>query len=475
MKKILFIFIAFVLSVPSFAQLSKARVDEIIEMSGIVWNLAGADEYSQCGIESYNKDIKQYFKKFRKHELVKYCKQLRKERAIGYDAVYNASIILHLENDSIVLSEGYTAKHLAEKDERWTEEAFEQYVILLNQFFRDTNFMSFFNSQNALYDKVEDTVNDKVYGKINEKWFENMFGCDFPKFNLYVSPILGPGNFGGDTRMPEDRKGICLGVLGTTKDNNIRISIYAFATAIHEIMHAFANPLVYENMDRFKKEDMETLWKCSDKIFWETAVGVHSLPFETLTRLFTCMYLADNGLDYKSQIGKEISVGFIWMNRCYDFMDNFRKNRNKYKYAGDYMPELAEYISYLASDIETVKEEYRNMRPVIEEITPAPGSELDLSEDFVTFTIRFSEDMRKSSSVRIIAEKNLASANPEKYGLTAGSRMNKWSDKRTFTITIPTALVKDYGIKGFKFNYMFYVNEYGFTMEEKEYKFIYKL
>lgn len=474
MMKILFVFIAFILSVSSFAQLSKAKVDEIIEMSGIVWNLAGADEYRQCGIESYNKDIKQYFKEFRKHELIKYCKQLRKERAIAYDAVYNASVILHLENDSIILSDGYTAKHLAERDERWTEEAFEQYVILLNQFFKDTNFMSFFNSQKTLYNKIENTVNDEVYGKINEKWFEDMFGCDFPKFNLFVSPMNGPGNYGGDTRMPKDRNGICLGVLGTTPDNNIRISIFAFETAIHEIMHTFANPLVYENMDRFKKEDMETLWKCSDKIFWETAVGVHSLPFETLTRLFTCMYLADNGLSYKFNIGKEMSVGFIWMKKCYDFMDNFRKNRNKYKYAGDYMPELADYISHLASDIEAVKEEYRNIRPIIEEVTPAQGSELDLSEDFVTFTIRFSEDMCENSGVKIISKKNLAFANPEKYGLTAESRMHKWSDKRTFTITIPSALVKDYGIEGFELNYKFYSNEYGFTIEDKGYKYTYK-
>lgn len=474
MKKLFSIFLLGMFPVFMFGQLYKTKVDEIIELSGIVWNLVGAEEYSGCRIGSYERDIKEYFKDLSNHEAVEYCKKLRQEREIGYDAVYFASLMLYLDNDSILLPEGYTAKSLVDIDPRWTEDGFEHYIVLLNKFYKDSGFMGFFKSHESLYAKIESAFEDRLGNIINEKWFEDMFGIEFPLLTVYISPMITPGNYGADNRIPDSRKGICLGAFGMDSDGNIQIAHYATDIAVHEIMHLFANPLVDRNKDLFKTGDMEALWKCSSESFSQRAVGITSIPYETLTRMFTCMYLADNGEEfYKRRIGNEMAAGFVWMKRCYEFMDKFRNNRKKYKYADGFIPELASYMAELANDIDGLEKEYDNLRPVITSVTPEPGSVIDLSCDNVTYKVTFSEDMLLYRGFDLISEKDLTEVDPIEYGITEINEMGEWIDKRTFVISVPVALYKDLFVEGFELIYVLFINEYGLSLEKKDYKFKY--
>ena len=66
------------------AQAIKVEVDEVHELSSIVWRLAGAEEYGQCSIPGYASDIDTYFDGCRKHPLIAYCKELRTTQGIAH-------------------------------------------------------------------------------------------------------------------------------------------------------------------------------------------------------------------------------------------------------------------------------------------------------------------------------------------------------------------------------------------------------
>ena len=54
-----------------FGQL-QPKVDERIELTGVVFRIAGVPEYTYGVIEEYNKDIDEYFQSYSHHDLIDY-------------------------------------------------------------------------------------------------------------------------------------------------------------------------------------------------------------------------------------------------------------------------------------------------------------------------------------------------------------------------------------------------------------------
>ena len=68
-----------------FGQL-QPKVDERIELTGVVFRIAGVPEYTYGVIEEYNKDIDEYFQSYSHHDLIDYIIKLRNEDRLGYAA-----------------------------------------------------------------------------------------------------------------------------------------------------------------------------------------------------------------------------------------------------------------------------------------------------------------------------------------------------------------------------------------------------
>ena len=468
MRKFIIIMFGALFPLLSVAQVGKARVDEIYEMSSIVWKLAGAEAYNNCRWTSYNEDVDAYFGKYADHELMAFCRQLLAERGISYDAVHNAAVFLSKDGKGrIGIYPGYTAQSLVDRDDRWTAEAYERYAELFDKFYRDTDFNKFFFAHSEAYKSLAAKVDKALGEQINTGWFEDFYGRDFPSMDLVVCAGCGPGNYGSSPDYPKDRNIFCVGVSGEDAEGNPVLSRRIYHTAIHEITHYFANPLIDSYFDSFGKDALEKMYAYSEEAFYYEAMAPETIPYEWLTRLSVLLYFRDNGekqMEY--DIGLEMRRGFIWMKQSYEFMDSFYGKRSEYKHLADFMPELVGFFNDVAADFGTVVREYENMTPYITEITPAPGSAIDMSADTVTFTIRFSQDMNKSSSTRILLENfdkdvDFADYGMGQYGIVF------WQDSRTFVEKFPTRFMKDMKMFGLELYGKHFQNVYGFPLGYK--------
>ncbi|MFR9165699.1 MAG: DUF4932 domain-containing protein [Dysgonomonas sp.] len=104
------------------------------------------------------------------------------------------------------------------------------------------------------------------------------------------------------------------------------------------------------------------------------------------------MYFRDNpDLFSQYHISSNEDYGFIWMDRAIGFMENFYINRDLYPYINDFMPELADFLNNIASNIGTVIEEYNFQKPYITNIFPLPNSVVDAG--IKEIRIEFSQPM----------------------------------------------------------------------------------
>ena len=444
-----------------FANDIKVEVDEIHELNSIVWRLAGAKEYNQCYIKSYANDIDEYFSKYKDHQLIHYCKKLREQQYVSHDAIYFAGSFTNLDNGIITICDGYTADSLASLDNRWTAETYEQYINLLNDFYKESDFHSFFNSQQALYDGLVMELDSIMDKNVDFNWFSDFFGKELPEMKVYISPNNGSSNYGLSLNVPACRRGILIGVLALP-DGTPRFSGMVAETIIHEVTHAYTNALIDKYSEQFDDHIDLKLYGYAMNTFYEYGVGTDSLLYEWLTRLCVLYYQkqhGDNSVPIEYHIGSELKKGFIWMDNSFSLLDSLMDGNKGDKHIGDFMPALIDDLNETAENLGDVIAEYESGRPRIVEVIPAPGAELDLSGDFVTFTIVFSEDMYTNASGLQMLLENFA---PTKCN---GGIDQGWKDARTFQMTYPTECVKDARIYGFVLNRDYMQDIYGFPMK----------
>ena len=168
------------------------RTDERFELSGIAAYLAGYPEYSMCQVSSYRDAVDSCFRDCTDHDLIKFMRQLRETRGTGFDAVTTAASMLVIENGSVGLSPLADTSMLYKADRRWSAEVFSKYVSLLDRFYRDTDFGSFYSSFADLYAAGEELVNATI--RIDTAWLRLFYGREFGHPELYVSFLHGPSS-----------------------------------------------------------------------------------------------------------------------------------------------------------------------------------------------------------------------------------------------------------------------------------------
>lgn len=426
------------------AGVKPAKVDEMFELTSIVWRLAEAREYSQCSIKEYAGDIDTYFAPYKTHPLIEYCQTIRNERGVSYDAISTGAAFLQKKNGKIGICKGYNAQSVAEAEKRWSTETFEHYVELLNDFYITSKFNDFFVSHDSLYRHITSLMDTLMAANIHPEWFEQFYGKPFPDMTLYVCVNNGPSNYGLTETVPAERRGALLGGPAQNEDGTLYYTPYFASIVFHEITHSFANPLA----DKYKTEladATEKVYPYSESEFIQGAYGEPSIiPYEWLTRLFMVYYMADNNVTPEwvpLYISSDMSKGFIWMSRSFDFMKNFTENRDRYKTIEEFMPQLVAHFNDMAANYDHIIWEWENNAPYVTEVFPVSGSTLDLSQDTVTIKITFSREMDQNTGAMFLYDYSLSN------GIEA---RQEWTDAKTKTIKIPTDWIKKskwYGLK----------------------------
>ncbi len=405
-------------------------VDERIELTSIVFRLAGAEEYCICAVKDYAADIDSTFAAYMDHPLMDYIRKMREERAIGFTRVPLSALHMYIEDGS-VRTTPEMSKALVEEDYYWTEEMHRKYVSLLDDFYRKSGFHKFYERHEELYRDAERQFNTAVDTYLNAKWFEDTYGgkpLDGMKAYLCVNNGGSNYSLGNGT--------IVMGMFYSMQnDGGVVFPHMGVRTVAHELTHMLVEDECREYMDETRAA-ADTIFSYMGETLTKNGYSSAGLWSEWLTRVATLLYVRDNNpLGEYSAVMMDDSQGFIWQERTFRFLDNYMENRDRYRHFQDFVPQLAAYFNYTAENFERVMWEHENRRPYVVDVFPVPGTEIDLAaQDTIRIRFRFSEEMGVHCHGLKSSERNSPKGCNAKPG-----RMAKciWTDSRTFEFAVP--------------------------------------
>jgi len=401
-KKLWTLIVLFI-SVLNFSQEKLTpKVDERVEILSIVFRLAGAKEYSQDYNKKYVADINTYFDAYKNSGIVEFIKENRNKNGLGYDAVMSMALHLSFKNGKF--------SQIKEKvnflDKRWEKVDKKQFVSLLSQFYKNTNFQQFFNNHSADYKNAEDKYQTTILSDFNQDWYSKFYG---KKANEDYNIILGYGNGGGNYGIkthPENQKekvNAVVGIWSFDKDGSAIFDKNEFQPLlIHEFNHSFINYILEMGDNKSKlensgkiiyelvKEDMESQAYGN----WETMIN------ESLVRAAVIHYMMDNKYSQKD-IDEEISIQekrkFLWIKDLVELLGKFDNNRKQYPTLESFYPEIISFYNQLAPKMIS----YEKNRPKVLSISPDIWNKNDVDPTIKEITINFDREMIEKVSINM--------------------------------------------------------------------------
>ncbi len=383
MIKKLLAFAIFLLPLQCFGQL-RSTVDERMELTGIVFKIAGIEEYVNNMPPQYSDAVDKWFEKYADHELFRFIKEMRQERGLALAGIAASAPYLVINDDGIHDS---NIKSGSDIDGRWTDENWSKYVGLLDDFYHKSKFHDFFISQTEFYTTLMEQM-DMHLENIDTTWFHSFFGSYEPPV-VYASPCNGPNNYCfSDPTLSEDGYGISIGVSYDPK-----------TSLLHEMCHRYTGfstdyyPRVKDAMSRI----FETGYVV--RKFWDNHYGTGETVFnEWITNLAVAMYIKehDNTQALRNFTAiQRIWKGYIWMPRAVEFMENFYVDRDQYRLFEDFMPRICEFMNYITmmDNWEKIVKEDHPSKPYITNIYPVDCSSLIEYSNIDAVRITFSEPM----------------------------------------------------------------------------------
>ncbi len=123
------------------------QVDQRVELMSIVFRLAEAQEYTANRFPKYVDKIEAHFGPHKDHALIKYVKKKVRKRGVGYDAVMSMAISI-TEPPHMEALQPFSATF---PEARWGEKRATKFLVLLNEFYQDSQAEQFFKTNEALY------------------------------------------------------------------------------------------------------------------------------------------------------------------------------------------------------------------------------------------------------------------------------------------------------------------------------------
>jgi hypothetical protein len=310
-----------------------------------IFNFIGGNPGINTIDTDYKEKIIDYFKDYSAHPSLQYYRNNHQNFFTSIDAPY--PFLLSLNNDFSFASQVISNEwpHHPEID---------TLLSAFKEFAEDTDFASFFNSQQNYYDLLLENTT-YIISDFDEKnrmldyYGSSRSGHDFG----LVLNVLGMGNFG-------------IGLKAKTSDEHYAvvspgksisgIPIYSKkeleSLIWHEFGHSFTNPLI----DKYWKdlEDLEHLLSSiSESMSQQAYRSWRTVLYEHLTRALTCRFSADKyGELYTSLNQEKIELGrrFIYVKPIIEALKDYEKNRERYPTLDSFMPRIIERLKGLSEN-----------------------------------------------------------------------------------------------------------------------------
>lgn len=398
-----FFVILFVLGTGSCIAQPRARIDERFELTGVVFSLIEEDAYRQLCSVNYLNDIEEYFAKYKNHELIQFVNQkINDNFYLDFPCTLAADI--EITPKGIVFTHQWTTYYddytVYSDVETWTKTEMDEYLRLLNKFYKDTKFHRFFVSHKDFYSAAEDAYQE-IINKIDTAWFLNFFGKPYAMENIWIVPALGGNNF-GFRRIDSSGKEYNNCIISCTQINEKGKPFFNtndFKLLIHESCHNYTQPL-WEKYYKQCEDICDTIYSFLGDILVENHYGSPSSTiFEGMNRLYEyCYYKDHNTLENEfftldCSLKDAASQGFPWLIEAMTFMDNFDKNRNVYENCEAFVPDLIQFLHNVARNMaEYYYPKIHELAPLIINTFPAQNSVVNTNIGTIMF--KFSQPIK---------------------------------------------------------------------------------
>jgi len=282
-------------------------VDERFELISVVFRLAGNWEYnigaggledivypfpdeqyaelSKCEhTNDYQLKVAETFKRYIEHEAVLYAKS----SGVDFSDPFSFAMHIKKDGDKFAFIENIDSLFY----DSWNSETAEEFLPLLNKFYKDTNYAEFYTSHIPYFEELTQKLYDDFYHTIDFEWYSKYVDIS----NLRC--VLSPSNSAANYAVTVNDK-IIYGM--------VRIS--SASVLLHEFNHSFANPLA----DKWYAENSEFKKLC------DGSVDIEKMPYyndglsmarEYVTHAYEVLYSFQHDGDWKKYLSSIKNAGF---------------------------------------------------------------------------------------------------------------------------------------------------------------------
>jgi len=282
-------------------------VDERFELISVIFRLAGNWEYnigaggldgieypfsdeqytelSKCDFtNSYQLEVAESFKQYEEHEAV----QFAKSSGLTFSDPFRFAMHIEKDEDKFIFIQDIGSLFYSS----WDSEMAEKFLLLFNNFYKDTNYAKFYTSHIPYFEELTQKFYDEFYHTIDFDWYSKYI--DVSHLHCVLSPSNSATNYAVTVN---DR--IIYGM--------VRIS--SGSILIHEFNHSFANPLA----DEWYKENEEFRKWCDNSVNLEKMPYYNSgseMAREYVTHAYEVLYAFQHNQDWEKYLSSVKNIGF---------------------------------------------------------------------------------------------------------------------------------------------------------------------
>lgn len=424
-KPLCIFFVALLFANVALAQ-PKGNIDERFELTSIVFRLTDDVAFVHSNPEKYIADIDNYFIKYKNHELITFIKKTMYSKSILDISLpmYFAADVQITPKGIVWTDEWTTTFELYDTlpdSKIWNKKEMNEYLRLLNKFYKDSKFHQFYLAHESFYETVEIAFSS-IVSKIDTTWFFNFFGSPFELDNIWLVPANGNFNF-SIYRIDRNGKGHHNCAISTVMEDSSGNPYFpdrTFKTLIHEICHNYNNPICKRHEAEFQSV-CDTLYTFVNEILIKEYYGnPRAIMYEGFNILCEFAYYKSHQIFCDSILHEmalsHIYKGFFWFEDMQRYLDVFFQNREQFKTFEHFFPSLKLFLNRTVDLMEHYYcPKYDLIRPRVVATYPGYNGVVDTTLKFIM--IQFSKPMQKVD-VRSIVDDPEVTPLPYKGGRT---------------------------------------------------------
>ena len=328
---------------------------ETVELMGLLWCLAGAEEFNQCQVSSIANSADSYFAPFKNHKAVELAKQY-KRAGFGNSTVAQYGIQIIINNKGEIIFDPDYLEGSNDSFESWGDKRKNDMLAAVNDFYKESKFHDWFISTQP--EQEQAIASFMSICNFDYTWLDSFYGnTDKLSSRIILNFMSGTGGFGNKLTR-KDGTLLLSPVIGSLRQEN---GVVRYANDVHHIVHEFShpfcNPLIDAHWNSIARKVNEVFYKVSD-ILEQSYPDAYHLIKECLVRASVIRYMiSHNNQGMANQrLALEESRGFLFVRPIVKALEKREKEADKYPTLADFMPEIVAAINNFDPDkVETAE------------------------------------------------------------------------------------------------------------------------